>query len=167
MTTEKELAERVREILHYDPETGIFTRKVRLAQRHQAGDRACGNPIKGGHLRVAFDSTKYLAHRLAWLYIHGEWPKGMIDHINGNPADNRLANLRDVNARINMENIRRARASNKSGYLGVYWHGQNGKWVARIQVDKKGIYIGCFDDPKDAHEAYLEYKRKLHEGCTI
>jgi len=170
MKTEKEIAERVREVIHYDPETGIFTRKVRLAQRHHVGDRAdmyiTGGNAAGYH-RVSWDSQRYLAHRVAWLYVYGEWPKGVIDHIDGNKANNAIANLRDVTDKINAENTRRPRANSKSGYLGVHWHEQNKKWVARIQVDKKNIHIGCFDDPQKAHEAYIEYKRKLHEGCTL
>jgi hypothetical protein len=164
-------ADRLRETLHYDPETGVFTRKVRLAQRHQVGDRA-DFVVKGGGLagyyRVGLFSKRYLAHRLAWLYVHGEWPKHDIDHINGNPGDNRIANLRDVPNEINRQNMRAACKGNSSGYLGVYWNKENRNWVARIQVNRKGIHIGCFSDPYIAHLAYLKFKRQMHsDGCTI
>ncbi len=167
MKTENEIAQRAREILHYDPETGIFTRKVRTAQRHQVGDRACGNPVKAGHLRVAFDGEKYLAHRLAWLYIYGEWPKKYIDHINGDPADNRIANLRDVSLKTNSENQRRCRRDNQAGVLGIHQAANGIDWVARIQIDGKGYYLGTFETQKEAQAAYLACKRLFHKGCTI
>ena len=164
-------AERLREVIHYDPETGIFTRKVRLAQRHQVGDRAdmvvTGGGLKG-YYRVGLFSKRYLAHRLAWLYVYGEWPEHEIDHINGNPGDNRIANLRDVEGAVNLQNMRKPRKTNVSGYLGVYKHAQNNTWVARIQKDKRTIHIGCFTDPAEAHQAYLKAKREIHkDGCTI
>ena len=94
-------AERLRAVLSYDPETGVFTRTVRLANRHQIGDRAdfiitAGN--QRGYYRVSLDSERHLAHRLAWLYVYGKWPELTIDHINRNPSDNRIQNLRDVTA---------------------------------------------------------------------
>ena len=164
----KDFVERIRTALHYDPDTGIFTRKQRTAQRHQVGDRACGNPIKGTqHFRVAIFGTKYLAHRLAWLYVYGKWPDHHIDHINGNMQDNRIVNLRDVPNRINRQNMRNPKGENtSSGLLGVYLH-TNGSWVARIQLNGKGYYLGSFEDKYEAQQAYLEAKRRMHEGCTI
>ena len=163
------IAARVRELLHYDPNTGIFTRKVRTAQRHKVGDRADFLIVGGnaeGYCRVSFDSERYLAHRVVWLYVHGKWPELDIDHINGNKSDNRLDNLREVDRSTNLQNLHVAKKSNKTGLLGVYLHTQ-GRYVARIQINGKGRYIGIFDCPKEAHEAYLVEKRKLHEGCTI
>lgn len=164
-------AERVREVLSYDPETGIFTRKVRLAQRHHVGDRAdfvvTGGGLKG-YRRVSLDSQRFLAHRLAWLYVHGEWPANEIDHRDGNPSNNRIGNLRDVTGAVNLQNMRVPRKTNSSGYLGVYKHAQNDTWVARIQKDRRTIHIGCFADPAEAHQAYLKAKREIHkDGCTI
>jgi hypothetical protein len=164
------IAARVRELFHYDPATGIFIRRIRLAQRHQAGDRADFLITKGnntGYYRISFDSKRYMAHRVAWLYVYGEWPKQDIDHINGNPGDNRIENLRDVPNRINRQNMRRPRGPSQSGLLGVFMHKESGKWRARIQVNMKAIHIGLFDTPEEAHEAYLKAKRKYHEGCTI
>lgn len=162
-------AERLREVLHYDPETGVFIRKVRLAQRHQVGDRADfvvrGGGLKG-YYRVSLFSERHLAHRLAWLYVYGEWPRHEIDHMNGDRGDNRICNLRDVTGAVNVQNMRVPRKRNLSGYLGVY--ASQGKWVARIQINRKTIHIGCFDDPEKAHHAYLKVKREIHrDGCTI
>ena len=164
------LAARVRELFHYDPATGVFTRKVRLAQRHQAGDRGDFLVTGGGligYRRVSFDSNRYLAHRVAWLYVNGCWPSKDIDHINGDRGDNRIANLRDVPNSTNRENMRAPRSDNASGYLGVHFHKQAKKWRARIQVKSRGINLGLFDTPEQAHEAYLQAKRKLHSGCTL
>jgi len=164
------IAERVRELLNYNPETGIFTRKIRTAQRHKIGDRADFLVTSGnaeGYCRVSFDSKRYLAHRVVWLYVHGSWPEFDIDHINGNKSDNRLENLRDVPAKINRQNLHGPKGKNtSSGLLGVYLHNQ-GRYVARIQKDGKCTYIGVYDCPYEAHEAYLVAKRILHEGCTI
>ena len=120
---DKIIAERVRELLKYDPETGIFTRKIRTAQRHKIGDRADFLVTSGnseGYCRVSFDSKRYLAHRVVWLYVHGTWPELDIDHINGNKSDNRLANLREVDRSTNLQNKAHARKDNISGLLGVY-----------------------------------------------
>jgi len=162
-------AERLREVVEYDPATGIFTRRIRLAQRHQVGDRAdfvsTGTQLKG-YRRLAIDSKRYLAHRCAWLYMYGEWPERDVDHINGDRGDNRLANLRDVARRTNLENLRKPRSDNHTGYLGVIAH-PGGRFRARIQHNGKGIHIGMYATPDEAHAAYVEAKRRMHEGCTI
>lgn len=159
-------AHRLREVLHYDPTTGVFTRKVRLAQRHRIGDRAdfivTGGNLKG-YRRVCVDSRRYLAHRVAWLYMHGEWPRMYIDHINGDKGDNRIGNLRDVPHVVNMENRYQphgARAA--SGYRGVTAH--EGRWRARIVVRGKPVCLGVHDTPEQASEAYLKAKALYHEG---
>lgn len=163
-------AERVRELLNYDPDTGIFTRKVRTAQRHQVGDRAdfiyCGGASPGYH-RVCIDSERYQAHRVAWLYHYGEWPEKFIDHINGDRADNRIENLRQASAQMNLENLRSPQKNSSSGLLGVHWSKQDGKWRAEIGSNRKKIHLGTFACPEMAHAAYLEAKRILHKGCTI
>lgn len=163
-------AARLREVLHYDAETGIFTRKLRTAQRHQIGDRADFQIAAGastGYRRVSVDSERYLAHRVAWLYVHGEWPREFIDHVNGVRSDNRVANLRPATHRLNMENRRTPRADNACGFLGVVFHAPTEQWRARIQVKGKGRHIGLYPTPELAHAAYVAAKRTLHEGCTL
>jgi hypothetical protein len=160
--------ERLLEVLAYDPETGIFTRKVRLAQCHQAGDRADFEVMAGGlrgYRRIAIDGKRYLAHRLAWLYTYGFWPLANIDHVNGDRGDNRIQNLRDVAQSINLENMRRPRSGNPSGLLGVSEH--QGRWRSRITVGGETRYLGMFATAEEAYETYLNAKRKLHKGCTI
>jgi hypothetical protein len=163
---DKLTAQRLREVVSYDPSTGVFTRLVRTAQRHQVGDRA-DLPCGGGYRRIAIDSIKIQAHRAAWLYVHGEFPSGQIDHINGVRDDNRLANLRDVTPAINSQNQRGPRRDNKSGFLGVVWFAPTSQWRARIHFKGKGRHLGLYPTAEEAHRAYLSEKRKLHEGCTL
>ena len=157
-------AQRVRELFNYDPETGIFTRRVKTAPKNQAGDVICAMHDLG-YTCVNIRGRNYLCHRLAWLYVHGVWPTGDIDHINRIKTDNRIKNLRDVSRSVNMQNKSKARADSKTGVIGV--QKSRGKWIARIVVDGKKIYLGCFDDTEAARLAYLRAKRAVHFGCTI
>jgi len=154
-------AVRLRELLHYDPETGLFTS---LRSGRQVGFIV---PPKG-YLRVSVDGRQWLAHRLAWLYLHSEWPANQIDHINGVKTDNRAKNLRCVTPAQNMQNIMVAKSYNKtSGLLGVTRCNSGKKWIAQISVNNVTQRIGVYDDPQEAHQAYIAAKRRLHEGCTI
>lgn len=141
-------AEYLRSILHYDQETGIFTRKVSTSNRVKVGDVA-GCPDGQGYLQISVQSRLYQAHRLAWLYMHGEWPKLNIDHINRNPSDNRLVNLRDVTNKQNMQNAGKY-SHNTSGHPGVSWYKQKSKWRARITHNQKQIHLGYFSILEEA-----------------
>lgn len=157
-------AERLRELLDYNPETGEFKAKTGPKKGNVVGFLV---PPKN-YRRVFLDGKQYYAHRLAWLYVTGEWPHDQIDHINGVKTDNRWCNLRHVSAEKNQQNWREAMPWNKtSGLLGVCWHGKNQKWVAQISVKGRSRVVGYSDDPNEAHQMYLDAKRKLHEGCTI
>ncbi|AMV00047.1 HNH endonuclease signature motif containing protein [Xanthomonas citri] len=163
-------ATRLREVVSYDPSTGVFVRVVRLAQRHAAGDRADFLVSSGklaGYSRISIDGRRYLAHRCAWLYVHGSWPEHQIDHVNGLKSDNRIANLRDVTCAVNRENMRVRRRDNRSGMLGVHLHTQSQKWRARLQVDGRIVDGGVHETATQAHERYKALKRELHQGCTI
>jgi hypothetical protein len=116
---------------------------------------------------IEIDQRNYKAHRLAWLYVHGVWPTGEIDHRNGDPRDNRIANLRDVTHAVNLQNLTKPRAGCKSGMLGAQWDASRQKWKASIRTQGASKHLGRFDTPEEAHEAYKNAKRKLHDGCTI
>jgi HNH endonuclease len=155
---------RLKELLHYDPETGVFTWIKRTSKRIYVG-KIAGSLHPIGYWFIGVDNHRCYAHRLAWFWTHGEWPKGDIDHIDGNRVNNQLANLRDVTVSVNAQNQKRAQSDNKTGFLGVSPY--RGKFIATIKVNGKRITCGIFDKPDIAHLAYVEAKRRLHEGCTI
>ena len=157
-------AERLREVLSYDADTGLF---VWQAQRGCKRPGESAGTQTDGYLQISVDGRLYKAHRLAWLYVHGAWPVDAIDHINGDRSDNRIANLRDVTLAINNQNRRCATAGKSSPLLGVSWYAQTRRWRAQIQVAGKNRGLGYFDDPQAAHEAYLAAKRQLHAGGTL
>lgn len=156
-------AEAVRSVLNYEPSTGIFTWRVRAGTRMPG--TIAGSPDDLGYIKIAIRKKDYRAHRLAWLYVYGEWPADMVDHIDGNPANNAIANLRDVDTTVNQQNLRKAKSTNKSGLIGVSRKAKCS--VARIKVDGKVLFLGAFKTDEEAHAAYLEAKRLLHSGCTI
>ena len=141
-------AEYLRSILHYDQETGIFTRKVSTSNRVKVGD-AAGCPDGYGYLQIRVLSRTYKAHRLAWLYMYSNWPNDQIDHINRIRTDNRIANLREVSHKQNQQN-RSKPSNNTSGHPGVVWNKQHSKWQAQIRHNQKQIYLGCFNTVEEA-----------------
>jgi hypothetical protein len=160
--------DRLRECLAYDPETGIFTWRLRPSPRIEVGNQA-GALRQNGYRGIQVDHRQYLAARLAWLWMTGEWPTNEIDHKNGIKDDDRWLNLRDVPRSLNQQN--KHFTKNKSGYMGVYLMPAAGvtakRWQARIQVQGKTLSLGCFYSATEAHEVYLQVKRKLHPGCTF
>ncbi len=156
--------EYLRKLFYYDEETGVFTRLITRGNNAVRG-RIAGSPDANGYLQITLDKKNYKAHRLAWLYVYGEFPNGVIDHINGVPSDNRISNLRDVDPKVNWENQRGPRIDNKLGYLGVCPY--HGKFKASIGIGGSCKHIGYYDTPEEAYQAYIEAKRKYHAGCTI
>ena len=144
-------AEKLRELLHYEPATGIFTWKVRTSTRVKAGD-AAGCLDGPGYLQIKVCSRKYRAHRLAWLYMYGEWPEDQLDHVNRVRTDNRIANLRDVSHKQNMQNASKS-SNNTSGHPGVVWDKSISKWRAQIMHNYKRIYLGLFTTLEEALSA--------------
>lgn len=160
-------AARLRELLHYDAETGAFSWRESRRGHRRAGD-AAGCARGDGYVRIKVDQHGAWAHRLVWLYVHGHWPIGQIDHINGDPSDNRLCNLRDVTPLVNMQNERRARRRKNGGtLLGAHWHSRWKRWRSSINVNGKLMHLGTFDTEQQAHDAYIAAKRRFHAGCTI
>lgn len=145
--------ERLREVLSYDAETGHFS----------IGER----PRRDGYVVVRIDGARYLAHRLAWLYVTGEWPSGLIDHIDRDRANNRITNLRDVSQSVNQQNIVSAKRNSRSGLLGAALCKQTGRWAARIRIHGVKVHLGRFDTAELAHAAYIAAKRQFHEGNTL
>jgi hypothetical protein len=157
--------ERLRDVLRYEPDTGLFFWKLRTCRSIQVGELAgCAHPV-WRYRGIKIDGREYKAHRLAWFYVHGIWPKHQIDHINGDRTDNRISNLRDVTASVNSQNQVRPMRTNKTGFLGVDQH--VGRYRAKIFVRGRVMYLGHFDTPEEASEAYLTAKRQQHAGCTI
>jgi hypothetical protein len=153
-------AERVRDLLSYDPETGWFRWRANRTRGVKAGDRA-GSVVSNGYRRLSIDGVVDREHRIAWLVTHGEWPNGQIDHINGVKDDNRIANLREATAAQNRLNTG-AQCRNTSGYRGVTFHKALGKWQAQIIIKGRMRYLGLFTDPKIAAHAYDKVARELH-----
>lgn len=155
---------RLRELLHYDPSTGVFTWKVRAARRIHVGDVA--GSVKGkGYLAIGVGGRLYPAHRLAFLYVRGVWPVNHIDHINGIHDDNKFSNLRDVTRSVNMQNQKKAHACNKLGLLGVRRNGKG--FQAQIRLGGRLKCLGTFPTPELAHVAYLKAKREHHPGAQL
>lgn len=156
-------AERLRELLKYDPETG------QIAWRKGRKGRAAGTPAGGktwhGYRRIGVDGCRLLEHVLIWIYMTGAPPIGDIDHVNGARDDNRWANLRQATRSENNQNQRKARTDNAAGLLGV--SPNRSRWSASISVDRRKRHLGTFDTPELAHAAYLEAKRALHPAGTI
>lgn len=163
MLTQSEL----KELFTYCPNTGLFTRLKSVSPTGLVGDiSGCKRP--DGYIVIQVNSKLFRAQRLAWLYMHGEFPVNNIDHVNGIKHDNRIVNLRDVTNAGNMQNQRKARDDNKSsGLLGVTWHKSRNKWKSAIKLNGKSIHIGLFHDKHKAHNAYLAKKREIHSTCTI
>lgn len=166
MSTFEFTAERLRIEFHFDPLSGLFTRLEQSIFR-SGRDKTVGCVGDRGYLKITIGRRTYLAHRLAWMYIHGCWPSGVIDHINGVKTDNRLENLRDVSQSTNTQNRKAAKLTATSGFMGVSKVTGSNTWRASIKVDGKYLYMGGFKTPESAHDAYLNAKRKHHEGCTI
>lgn len=154
--------QRLIELFNYDSETGALTRRVRTSQRTYVGQTA-GSPDERGCCRLMVDGRLYLLHRLAWLYVTGQWPQHEIDHVDGNPSNNAFSNLRDVPHLWNVQNVRRARG--RTMLIGVQPSGA--KFRADICVDRKNRYLGTFDTKEEARAAYVSAKRVLHKGCAL
>lgn len=146
--------ERLKEVLNYDQETGVFTWKIRLSRRTHVGERAGVHDKKFDCIHIKIDGKSYLAHRLAWFYVTGVMPTKLVDHRNRIRTDNSYSNLREATPLQNQHN----RATAK----GYCWSKQSGKWVASIRVNYKSIHLGSFDLESDARQAYLDGCLKYH-----
>ena len=150
-------AKRLKELFSYDPETGLFTRRVYVSPNAQVGYVVAGCITKNGYRTIRVDGKAYYAHRLAWLYAYGKFPKiGMdLDHINCNKSDNRLINLR-MATRVENSRNRDKPAHNTSGHRGVSYYKSRNRWVASITINGKHKNLGYFGTKEAAIVARIE-----------
>lgn len=155
--------ERLKDLLSYDPATGCFAWRQTLG-RHIVQGRAAGSVHQSRgklYLRIKIEGRKYMAHRLAWLFVHGVWPEAEIDHRNCNGLDNAIDNLREATRGENCWNAVR-KVTNTSGVKGVYFDDRLGKWRARVMAGRKNFDVGCFATVERAAAARTDVMTALH-----
>jgi len=150
----------LKSLLRYEPDTGNFIRLTKVSNRVNVGDVA-GGIQNSGYISIKVSGKYYRAHRLAWLYTHGMWPNEMLDHINGDKADNRLCNLRECSRVQNGRNQKLSHV-NTSGFKGVCWHKASNKWMACIGINKKQKHLGLYYTAEDAAIAYDTAAREMY-----
>lgn len=153
---------RLKELLSYDPDTGVFRRRVRTSPRIMLGDIAgcTGRYTKSIQYRkICVDTKLYFAHRLAFLYMTGSWPVDGVDHIDRDGLNNRWLNLRPASQVTNMQNAS-LRKDNTSGVVGVCWSKRRNEWLARIVVNRQVIFLGWYDTLAEAADARKAAERK-------
>lgn len=138
-------------LVEYNAATGAIKRR--------SNGRVARPTHGGGYVQIMLDRKMYLGHRLAWFYAHGRWPDGVVDHINADPSDNRIGNLRDTTRRLNVAHSKKY-SNNTSGFKGVSWNKQRRAWAASICVHSKTKHLGMFDTPEAAHSAYMAAARQ-------
>lgn len=163
MTKTKITATEARGVLDYCQSMGVVT--WRVACGRQAAGSVAGSMDSKGYLRIGVLGERHRLHRIAWLLAYGEWPSGLIDHINGVKTDNRLSNLRDTTKSVNAQNMKAERSGTKSGLLGAH-AGRYGTWGAYIKLSGRTTYLGSFKCKEEAHAAYLAAKSVLHEASA-
>lgn len=146
-------------LFEYNDKTGLFIRRVSYGPAKAGTSPGAMN--SGGYIQISIGRRLYLAHRLAWMYVYGEWPTGTVDHINRNPLDNRLENLRIVTHSENCQNASMYQ-NNTSGRRGVSWRKDCCKWAAYIRHENKQYHLGYFDDVDEAGRAHVEAAKRLH-----
>lgn len=156
--------QRLKELVSYNPETGIFT-NISPRKKIRVGEVAGALDKSNGYIKLTIDKRHYYAHRLAFMFMTEGMPDDVVDHINGDRIDNRWCNLRNASRSLNQQNQRFAPKHGKSGLMGA--HQKRSKWSSHIYVSGKKIGLGVFDTAESAHDAYIQAKRKMHEGCTI
>lgn len=153
-------AERLRDLLSYSPETGFFI--YRTTRGNKIAGSLAGS-LCDGHIHIKIDNVIYKAHRLAWLYMNGQWPAGEVDHENLFGSDNRWHNLRDATKSQNQAN-RGRNSNNRSGFKGVCFHKATGKWSAELTCGGRRMYLGLFATAREAHRAYLAKAKEAFSG---
>jgi len=161
------------ECVSYNKETGVFTWKKRPLSHFKTEmacktfntrfcNTVCGSKLTNDYVRIGLFGVDYLAHRLAYFYVNGQFPQNQIDHINGIRTDNRFSNLRSVTNKENSHNRQQLNKNSSTGLSGVIFDKARGLFRASIQIDGKSKHLGRFKSKEEAHEAYLKAKRILH-----
>lgn len=157
-------ANTLRRLLSYDPQSGEFHRVARNKAVKLGMRAGCRNVL--GYWQIRVEGPIYLAHRLAWLYVHGEWPSDQIDHIDGDRCNNRISNLRQCSNKENGQNKKSYKGST-SKYVGVNWSSAHNQWMASITIDGKKNYLGVFESEEKAALEYSKAKRLSHSFNPI
>ena len=156
----------LKELLHYDPETGLFTWLPRRLEHFkstgthsswnkQFSNRIAGSKTTGGYILIVVKEQQYYAHRLAFLYMDGSMPPNEVDHIDGGRSNNKWGNLRLATRSDNSKNLKLFNTST-TGHPGVYWHKDSKKWYAKIKLNGKQSHLGMFNKLDDAVRARKE-----------
>lgn len=143
----------MRRLLSYSPASGVFVWVENPPVGPRVKGRIAGNRDTKGYVAMRVDGRTYKAHRLAWLYMTGEWPAKMLDHKDGDPSNNRWGNLRLASDAQNAAN-RKRKVDNKSGLKGVYWNKEQRKWASSASANGRRRFLGYFDCPAAAYFAY-------------
>lgn len=166
----------LRQLLHYDPETGKLFWKDRKPEwfsgsspesncsvwnRKYSGKEAFTSIGSHGYKQGALFGVMTVAHRVIWAIVHDAWPVAEVDHRNGCKVDNRLVNLRAATKSENQRN-KGVYSNNTSGFKGVFAHKKSGRWIAQIVVDGVSKNLGYFDTREAASEAYQDAALKWH-----
>lgn len=161
--TPEEMSDR----LAYDPLTGVLTWK-KCRDSRKIGTHAKSIDVSG-YVQVNVAGKVMKGHRIAWAIHHGAWPKGQIDHVNGNRSDNRIENLRCVDNQTNCQNQRNGSRKNETGFLGVHiGRGcESKRFRAKIQFEGKQLHLGGYPTAEEAHQAYIKAKRDIHKGGVL
>ena len=156
---------RVKELFTYDENAGTLIRRITVSNNAKAGSVA-GWVNGEGYVCVRVDRINHKVHHIVWLYVNGHWPKGVIDHINQNKQDNRIANLRDTTIQVNNIN-KGSRKDSKTGVVGVTWRERDKLFYAACKRDGKQNYLGSFKTLEDAAKAVEKFRSEYEIGRTM
>lgn len=152
-------------IVRFDEQSGQFFWTV---NRYGRGGSRMGGVAgffnENGYRCLRLKGKKFYAHRLAWLFVYGVWPSGLIDHVNGHRSDNRICNIREATTSQNLANTNKTCA--ESRLRGAHWASDKGKWTSRIMFKGRVRHLGYFTSSDDAHAAYVAARRALHGGFS-
>lgn len=154
----------IKELLHYDPETGVLRWKTARSSRVKPFGVA-GYKDTNGYIKIQINGVNFRGHRIAWIYMTGEWPQNEVDHKNGVRDDNSWGNLREATRKQNCENLPLA-TKNKSGFRGVYFDKKRKKWIAQISSNRKVFNLGGYESPQEAYSVCLLKRAEMFSHDT-